>query len=150
PIAVDEYVEHCSLWVRAPNRPAALVVPEGKLNLDVLARYTVVKPGHTLFLRFVQEPLEGREYGRWLQSRERTRFRSRGRLARVGLGPRLVDAGFSLSLLLRGTVPGGTVGAAFQRYRDIVGKRPAPVYYGRVLRSNGYIILHYLYFYAMN
>ena len=43
-------------------------------------------------------------------------FRAPGRLARVGLFARLVDAGFNASLLLRGTVPGGTAAAAQIKY----------------------------------
>ena len=47
---------------------------------------------------------------------DRPHFRAPGRLARVGLFARLVDAGFTASLLLRGTVPGGTAAAAQVKY----------------------------------
>ena len=49
-------------------------------------------------------------------------FRQPGRLARVGLLARLADARFNASLLLRGTVPGGTAAAAEIEY---TARRPA-------------------------
>jgi hypothetical protein len=52
------------------------------------------------------------ELARWRNRPDRPVFRAPGRLARVGLFARLVDAAFSASLLLRGTVPGGTAAAA--------------------------------------
>jgi hypothetical protein len=68
----------------------------------------------------------------------------------VGLFGRLVDAGFNASLLLRGTVPGGTAAAAQIKYQAARAVDPRLVYYGRVVRRNGWIALHYLYFYFMN
>ena len=63
---------------------------------------------------------------------------------------RLLDAGFDISLSLRGVVPGGTVAVAEQQYRAMLTERPAPAYYGRVVREGGYIACHYLFFYVMN
>jgi hypothetical protein len=63
---------------------------------------------------------------------------------------RLVDAAFSASLLLRGTVPGGTAAAAQVKYARAREGDPRLVYYGRVVRENGWIALQYLYFYFMN
>ena len=61
-----------------------------------------------------------------------------------------MDAGFNASLLLRGTVPGGTAAAAQIKYAAARESDPRYVYYGRVVRRNGWIVLHYLYFYFMN
>jgi hypothetical protein len=77
-------------------------------------------------------------------------FRAPGRLARVGLFARLVDAGFNASLLLRGKVPGGTAAAASVKYEAARTGDPRYVYHGRVVRRGGWIVLHYLYFYFMN
>ena len=53
------------------------------------------------------------------------RFSAPSRLARVGIVARLIDAGFDLSLLVRGTVPGGTVAAAEVKYARDPGGGPA-------------------------
>jgi hypothetical protein len=62
----------------------------------------------------------------------------------------LLDAGFNASLLLRGTVPGGTAAAAQIKYAAVRKNDPRYVYYGRVVRRRGWIVLQYLYFYFMN
>jgi hypothetical protein len=67
----------------------------------------------------------------------------------VGLAARLVDAGLRASLLLRGTVPGGTRAAAQQEYARELTPSVHP-YYGRVTRDGGYTALQYWFFYAMN
>jgi hypothetical protein len=68
----------------------------------------------------------------------------------VGLPARLVDAGLVTSLLLRGRVPGGTAAAADRRYAAIRERDPRIAYHGRVVRTAGWVVLHYLFFYAMN
>src|SRR5262249_9792623 len=103
-----------------------------------------------LCLRFVEKPLGGVDLQRWLNRDDRPSFRTSGRLARVGLVPRFVDSLFSLSLLARGTVPGGTTGAAETQYREMFKADPHYSYHGRVYRRDGYIVLQYLFFYAMN
>lgn len=150
PTAVDPYVERSSLWLRSAAGKLEQVVSPDELTLDTLAQHHEIEPGQTLFLQFVQEPLEGVAYQRWKHRASRPRFQSPGRLARVGVAARLLDSFFSLSLVLRGTVPGGTTGAAAMQYTQIMSRRPEYVYYGRVIREGGYIILHYLFFYAMN
>ncbi|MFN8558573.1 MAG: DUF4200 domain-containing protein [Dehalococcoidia bacterium] len=153
PCAVDGYVRQCSLWTRARGESrqtaACRLVAAGGLSLDTLGAHVAASPEQTLFLRFVQEPLAGLEYQLW-RLRERPPFQAPGRLARVGLTARFADALFSLSLLLRGTVPGGTTAAAARAYHAIVAESPRPVYYGRVVRRDGYLVLHYLFFYVMN
>jgi len=61
-----------------------------------------------------------------------------------------VDAGFTLSLLARGSVPGGTAAAAQQKYARARESDPRYVYHGRVVRENGWICLHYMFFHFMN
>jgi hypothetical protein len=68
----------------------------------------------------------------------------------VGLFARLIDAGFTASLLARGSVPGGTAAAAQIKYAAMRAADPRYVYHGRVLRRNGWICLQYLFFYFMN
>lgn len=149
PIAVDGFVRACSLWAREDGR-SRLVVPRGKLDLDRLARHGETAAGRSLYLRFVEEPLPPLEYQRWLHRPGRVRLEVPGRLARVPLLSRLLDAAFDLSLLLRGRVPGGTAAAAELRCRELAAADPRRVYYGRVVREGGWIVLHYLFFYPMN
>ena len=147
PCPVEPYIERCSLWRRVPDGPPEQLVPAGELTREKLVAYALECEA-PLFLRFVQAPLSGIEYERWRKSRPP--FQGSGRLARVGLLPRFIDSMFQLSLYLRGKVPGGTTGRAELQYRDIRQENPAVPYYGRVVRSDGYIVLQYHFFYAMN
>lgn len=149
PTAVEGYLAECDLLQGTSEQDRVVVVPKGEVTTGVLGGY-VAPPGKSLYLRLVQDPLNGVELARWQRRDDRPQFRAPGRLARVGLFGRLVDAGFEASLLLRGTVPGGTAAAAQIKYAAAHSIDPRHVYYGRVVRRNGWIALHYLYFYFMN
>ena len=149
PTNVDGYLAECDLLVGSSERDREVVVPVGELTTGRLAA-AVAKPGETLYLRLVQRPMPPLELARWRNRPDRPVFRAPGRLARVGLFARLVDAAFSASLLLRGTVPGGTAAAAQVKYARAREADPRYVYFGRVIRSDGWIVLQYLYFYFMN
>ena len=150
PMRVDRYVAHSALWFRPAGSPAVELIPAGGLEIDRLG--LPLPDEDTPGIHFLQfaKPLTGRALQRVIDRRGRPRFRGRGRLARVGLVARLVDAFFTVSLWLRGTVPGGTAAAAEEAYYEMQASREAYTYYGRVLRQDGYVILHYLYFYCMN
>ena len=150
PRAVDEYVRHCSLWEANPRGKVRELVPEGKLDVSVLAGYDQAPAGHVLYLRFVPEPLRPLEFQQWLTRPGRVRFKAPDRLARVPLISRIGDAVFDLSLALRGVVPGGTAAAAEVRTREIEKRDARNVYYGRVLRFGPWTVLHYIWFYPMN
>jgi len=94
--------------------------------------------------------LVGLDLARWNRRPDRPVFHAPGRLARVGLFARLVDAGFTASLLLRGTVPGGTAAAAQVKYAHARAADPRYIYHGRVVRQDGWLVLHYMWFYFMN
>jgi hypothetical protein len=149
PTNVEGYLQECDLLVGSSERDREVIVPVGELTPDRLAT-AVARPGETLYLRLVQRPMAPLELARWRNRPDRQVFRAPGRLARVGLFARLVDAAFSASLLLRGTVPGGTAAAAQVKYARAREGDPRLVYYGRVVRENGWIALQYLYFYFMN
>ncbi|MEV0127839.1 hypothetical protein AB0H83_05150 [Dactylosporangium sp. NPDC050688] len=144
PTAVDGFLRAASLW-RGPG----CLVPAGGLDADGLAEHGRRLRGEPLHLRFVERPLRGQAYRSWRRDAGTTMFRPGDRLAAVGLAARLVDAALRMSLLVRGTVPGGTRAAAQVRYAA----RPEPdvrPYYGRVSRDGGYLVLQYWFFYAMN
>jgi hypothetical protein len=149
PMAVDGYLAECDLWAGSPRGGATLLAGPGEVTVDTLAAWQARVPGQSLFLRFVQEPLSGIELARRDRPR-RASFSAPSRLARVGILARLIDAGFDLSLLVRGTVPGGTVAAAEVKYAQIRAADPSYRYYGRVVRQAGWTVCHYLFFYAMN
>jgi hypothetical protein len=149
PAAVEPYLAASDLLVGSSQRHRREILAVGEVTPDRLAAETA-PPGEQLYLQLVQRPLDGLELVRWRQRPGRPAFRQPGRLARVGLFARLVDAGFSASLLLRGTVPGGTAAAAEIKYAEAQAADPRYVYHGRVIRQGGWIVLHYLYYYWMN
>jgi hypothetical protein len=150
PTSVEEYVNRCSLWDRPPRGESERLLNVGELDLERLVENGTAEPDHTLYMRFVQQPLDRFDFQRWSRRPGRPNFQAPGRLARVGLPARLTDSLFFLSLLLRGSVPGGTAAAAAVNYESIRRKDPNYYYYGRVVRRAGYIVLQYMYFYAMN
>jgi hypothetical protein len=149
PASVDGYLAECDLLQGTSERDRQVVVPRGQVTKEVIATW-VTPPGQSLYLRYVQEPLSGVALARWQSRPDRPHFRAPGRLARVGLFGRLVDAGFNASLLARGTVPGGTAAAAQIKYGAYRATDPRYVYHGRVVRRNGWIVLQYLFFHYMN
>ena len=150
PMAASAYVSHCDLIEGPTLRDATVVIPAGTLDLETLAAAGAPAPGQAQFLRFVPKPMGSLELARWRNRPGRPVFSAPGRLARVGLVARLVDAGLVLSLLLRGRVPGGTTAAASQRYDAIRAQDPRVVYHGRVVREGRWVVLHYMFLYAMN
>ena len=151
-----------SRWPRAPTssdasssqgptlREAVVAIPDGSLDLERLAAAGDPPPGQAQFLRFVPKPFDALELARWRNRPDRQRFSAPGRLARVGLAARLVDAGLVMSLLLRGRVPGGTAAAAAVALRRDPREDPRVVYHGRVIREGRWVVLHYMFLYAMN
>ena len=149
PSAVEPYLAECDLLVGSKEGQARLLVSSGGVDAAMLATQTA-PPGETLYLRLVQHPLGGLALSQWQRRPGHPVFRAPGRLARVGLFARLLDAAFNASLLLRGKVPGGTAAAASVKYEAARAQDPRYVYHGRVVRRGGWIVLHYLYFYFMN
>ncbi len=149
PMAAETYVRACDLLLAVAGERPYVEVPAGELTLEHLAAERPV-PGEERYLRFVPRPMDRLSLARWNRRADRPVFRAPGRLARVGLFARLVDAGFTGSLLVRGSVPGGTAAAAAQRYATIRQADQRVVYHGRVVRADGWIVLHYLFVYCMN
>lgn len=157
PIDVDWYLRQCSLWVSLPGGQQELLLDEGEVTAETLARPRAAPPGAVHYLVF-SGPLNLAELSAFYV-RERVKhlrdpanhFRAAiGRLARVGYGSRLVDALFSLTLLLRGRMPGDTAAAAILTCRRRRAGGQDHVYYGRVVRENGWVALQYFFFYSYN
>jgi hypothetical protein len=150
PCAVDGFVQLCAMWSRGREEASRLLVPTGELDLQRLAEAGERPSGEQVYLRFVPRPPSAGEYQRWRHAPGRDRLEAPGRLARVPLLSRMLDSGFDLSLLVRGNVPGGSAAAAEIRYRELCAADGRHVYYGRVVEEGGWIVLQYLFFYAMN
>jgi hypothetical protein len=159
PIDVQRYIKQCSLWVQRPNEPAELLVAQGNLTIEKLVTPRNDGFGAVYFLKFI-EPLDLIELARFslneavkslTHTEPEERFHAgRGRLARVGILSRFLDALFSLTLLLRGRVTGDTAAAAALTYRRIQVDNPRFWYYGRTVRENGWLVLQYWFLYPFN
>jgi hypothetical protein len=156
PTSVEGYVKRSSLWLHTPDGKDSCLVPEGSLDLDGLTAKRSAEFGSVLYLRLVP-PLTLAAGAKAVNKTARRHRRSgeqfhpgAGRLARGGLLPRLMDAGFSASLWLRGSVPGATAAAAELKYREAQKEDDRTVYYGRVVRAAGWTALQYWFFYFYN
>jgi len=157
PTDVAWYVHHCSLWVSHVDGSRELLVPEGELDLDRLADERPTAPGSVLHLTF-SDPLNLAQLSAFLVSEgvrllrdPENRFRADiARLARVGYTSRFLDALFSLTLFLRGRVPGDLAAAALLACRQAAPDPRLYPYYGRVMRESGWLVLQYWYFYPFN
>lgn len=149
PVDVADYVARCELYQRGPDQRAVRLAAKGDLDLERLAAFGGAHPRPGQFLRLVDEPLTRVQVALWRLRSDRPRFHNASRLARVGVLTRIVDALNRASLLVRGKVASGTQAAAESEYREHMRTDHHP-YYGRVVRSAGYVVLQYWFFYAFN
>ena len=148
PASVDAFVRLAELWERTGPSDKQLLAAAGTLDLGRLVALT---DGHLArhYLRLVAHRPSRAEYFGWQHRSDRPRFRPETRLGRVGVLTRLVDAAARASLVARGRTPRGAQAAAamLDRGRNDHGDHP---YYGRVVRSAGYVVLQYWYFSFFN
>ena len=158
PTDVDRYVKECSLWAHYPDERDELLVKQDDMSLEKLVEPRPAVFGTVHYLRFI-ESLSLTESAEVLanQLRLRTLLKNNfhagiGRLARGGLLPRVADALFTISFLLRGRVPAATAAAAELDYFHMRAKQDKNVYYGRVVRKdqNDWVVLQYWFFYCFN
>jgi hypothetical protein len=150
PMDAEDYLASAQLCVQRPNRPPETLVPRGHLQPEHLAQVRHDLLEAVYFLNVV-DPLSPAQVLQFRRASTLREFHAgQGRLARVGLTARIADLLFSLTLLLRGKVPGGMAAAAALRYQRLQRDNPRYCYYGRVVREHGYIVLQYWFFYAFN
>jgi hypothetical protein len=156
PMAVEPYLRASSLWRYVPDGPDEEVVAEDDLTVGRLVEPREAAFGSLFYLRFVhpldlQESAEALAGVRRLAKQQGSEFQTGvGRLTRGGLLPRLGDGLFSLSLLLRGNVPGATAAWAALKYAELREQDGRFVYHGRVARQSGWTICQYWFFFAYN
>jgi hypothetical protein len=156
PTEVDRYVKECSLWAHSPDGRDELLVKQSDMSLEKLAEPRPAAFGTVHYLRFI-ETLSLSESAEAIANQVRLRSILKnnfhpgvGRLARGGLLPRVLDALFSISFLMRGRVPAAVAAAAELDYFHMRAKQDKFVYYGRVVREKDWTILQYWYFYCFN
>lgn len=150
PMDADRYIAEAQLCRQRPNDVAEVVIPRGALTPELLAQPWPDQPGTYYYLSFAESLNPAQVLNFYRTSTLRNFHAGPGRLARVGLTARLADMLFSMTLLLRGKVPGGLAADAAQRYQAIQAQDERYCYYGRVVRENGYTALQYWFFYAFN
>jgi hypothetical protein len=150
PMPAERYLESAALLAGPTAHELQVVVPAGELDEARLVADGETDNAAIRFLQFVHEPMNPIEIARFNQRPERDTFDAPGRLARVGILARILDAALVASLLVRGKVPGGTAAAAKVKYDALRRADPRVSYHGRVTRRGGWVFLQYLFFYAMN
>jgi len=152
PTIVDHFVADASLWAHYPDGRDELLVKHGEMTLAKLVEPRPAPFGSVFYLRFI-EPLSLSESAQMLANQVRLRALLNnnfhpgvGRLARGGLLPRLVDALFTVSVLLRGRVPAAIAAAAELDYFHMRAKEDVFAYHGRVARQNDWTVLQYWFF----
>jgi hypothetical protein len=149
PVGVDAYVRRSGLFEATPQGTLAPLAGPGELDLDGLAARGRLHDGPGQSLSAIELPTNKRERLRaWFRT-ERPHFRAGHRLAEVGLLGRAIDALSRFSLLLRGSVPGGSAVASYALQNEHL-EPQRPVYFGRVVRDGGWIVCQYWFFYAFN
>ena len=153
---VARYVHACSLWLHTPDGAEHELVPQGALTLETLIEPRAADFDAVEYLKFVG-PMNLAESAKALSDSDRSRRENKnvfhpgqGRLARGGMLPRVADALFSATLLLRGRVPGATAAAAALTYAEMQKQNERYEYHGRVVRQNGWTMLQYWFFMAYN
>ena len=150
PMPTQGYVESCDLLSGPTIREATVVAPAGTLTLDKLGAIGDPPPGHLQYLRFVPEPMNAVELARWRNRPDRPRSPLPAGLPGSGCPP-----GWSTQGSSRRSCSGDASRAA--RPPPPIGATPRSAssdprvsYHGRVIRTEGWVVLHYLFFYAMN
>jgi hypothetical protein len=148
PVSVERYVAAAALWGDDAGAEARIIAPPGSLDLAALVQHAAPAEGLGQSLSGI---VDGSSRAAVIvpPGDHPPRLRGGSRLAAVGLLARLVDALNRLSLLFRGTLPGGSAARALLVQRDRLAP-DEPTYYGRVVRDGHWIICQYWYFYAFN
>ncbi|HSO03920.1 MAG TPA: hypothetical protein VLQ92_05530, partial [Candidatus Limnocylindrales bacterium] len=148
PVSVHNYVQHAALWTDLPGGESVIEASAETFDSAVLARVEESIPGQATSLSGIMTGNESPRVRIPLKDRP-PRLRGASRLAAVGLLGRLIDALNRLSLIFRGSVPGGSAAKSFLLQQAHL-EPDRPAYYGRVVRDGDWLICQYWFFYSFN
>ncbi len=148
PVSVSGYAQHAALWTELPSGESVVEAAPETFDLPLLGRMDeiVASSGQSLSGIMTGQKLRRAHIPR----KDRPpRLSGASRLAAVGLLGRLVDALNRLSLVFRGSVPGGSAAHSYLLQQEHL-EPDRPTYYGRVVRAGGWIVCQYWFFYSFN
>ncbi len=148
PVSVHNYVQHAALWTELPGGESVIEASAESFDSGVLGRVEESIPGQSTSLSGIMTGTESPKVRIPLKDRP-PRLRGASRLAAVGLLGRLIDALNRLSLIFRGSVPGGSAAKSFLLQQEHL-EPDRPAYYGRVVRDGDWVVCQYWFFYSFN
>jgi hypothetical protein len=148
PVSVQHYVRHAALWHEEGGKEAVAAPPDS-FDLSTLSEVCGSTAGVGQALSGIRLSAQDDGTARIPAGERPPRIRGASRLAAVGLIGRLVDSLNRLSLVFRGSVPGGSAARSYllQQVELDPGR---PTYHGRVVRDGPWLVCQYWYFYAFN
>ena len=148
PVSVHNYAEHAALWTELPDGESVIEASPETFDSSMLAAIDEAIPGQSSSLSGI---MTGEKSGKVrIPHKDRPpRLSGASRLAAVGLLGRLIDALNRLSLVFRGSVPGGSAAKSFLLQQEHL-EPDRPAYYGRVVRDGDWLICQYWFFYSFN
>lgn len=148
PVSVSRYAQHAALWTELPSGESVVEAAPESFDLPLLGRMDEIVASSGQSLSGI---MTGQKLGRaHIPRKDRPpRLSGASRLAAVGLLGRLVDALNRLSLVFRGSVPGGSAAHSFLLQQEHL-EPDRPTYYGRVIRAGEWIVCQYWFFYSFN
>jgi hypothetical protein len=148
PVSVHNYVGRAALWTELPDGEAVIEAGPESFDSSMLARMEEGVRGQQTSLSGIMTGQDSGKVRIPLKDRP-PRLSGASRLAAVGLLGRLIDALNRLSLVFRGSVPGGSAARSFLLQQEHL-EPDRPAYYGRVVRDGDWLICQYWFFYAFN
>lgn len=148
PVSAERFVARAAQWNDTGDGDPVREAEPGTLTLASLAERSAAHQGLGRSLSGVVTGAKDPGF-RISAYRRPPRLRGGSRLAAVGLLARAIDALNRVSLLFRGSVPGGSAARAFALQQDHLAP-DEPTYYGRVIRDGHWIICQYWFFYTFN
>ena len=148
PVSVSGYAQHSALWTELPSGESVVEAAPETFDLPLLGRMDEIVASSGQSLSGI---MTGQKMSRaHIPRKDRPpRLSGASRLAAVGLLGRLVDALNRLSLVFRGSVPGGSAAHSYLLQQEHL-EPDRPTYYGRVVRAGGWIVCQYWFFYSFN
>jgi hypothetical protein len=148
PVSVHKYAEHAALWTELPDGESVIEASAATFDSSMLAALDEAIPGQSSSLSGIMTGEASGKVRIPLKDRP-PRLSGASRLAAVGLLGRLIDALNRLSLIFRGSVPGGSAAKSFLLQQGHL-EPDRPVYYGRVVRDGDWLVCQYWFFYSFN